>query len=712
MASDRNTVALTPGVIVKATDTSTQSNQQQWPSNLEDFPIPALDTGVFLAELANVNKLPTGPNYTDEERDAAHMNPESLFQKFLDIQISPIAEGTYRGTQLALTKICQQIESSYASFMNTANFEPSIPRPWTIEQKREAFSFTDPMSDGYPPHLNLAGNRAISDMNPGEWQKSTMTRADLFNKMRLAQMTALLPQLIPKKFITTSMVTIAQGQAKVALGDMGRPDQGRTLKDVEDYNRHQRAKTGGFFDRNDIFNLPNMGDIPDWYSDRRFAQQFLTGSNPTTIERASRKWITHFMENATQSAADQRMKSKIQFLLVNDPEALYMQDYSDFREGAGLSLSQDMKYSYTEYYDSGLGEMAKESFRYGVAAVCLFHLQPDGQLQPLAIVCDWRGSAAKSVTIYNKELSLSEQRNDWAWRYAKTCVRHEITAHLVNTHFIEEATIAKVFILTEYKKFDFMGSYAPNDLARRGFPVSKRHETRYRNYAYARCIYSMWFKIRDFVEAMLKVHYGNDLHYADEAVLHDSAIKDWCAIMQAPSAPVGGGADIRTFPTIVNFNMLVDAVTMCIHLASPQHTAVNYLQNYYQSFVPNKPACLYRPVPTTRAELDSYKEQDLVDALPMNHPRDWLLASHIPYLLSSKPGDKESLIIYAASKYHLYKDKPGVGNKAIAEAAAKFYKALADSEEELRKYGDDTWDSSDIHYNVLSPSWNAVSIVV
>ncbi|KXT07804.1 hypothetical protein AC579_10177 [Pseudocercospora musae] len=346
MTSARDTVALTPGAIVKATDTSTQSTQQQWPSNLEDIPIPALDTAVFLAELSNINKLPTRPTYTDDERDAAQMNPESLLQKYQDYRISPIAEGTYRGTQLALTKICQQIESSYASFMNTANFEPSILRPWTIEQKRQAFSFTDPVSDGYPPHLNLAGNRAISDMNPGEWQKSTMTRADLFNKMRLAQMTALLPQLIPKNFIATSMVAIAQEQAKMALGDMGSPDQGRTLKDVEDYNS-----------------------------------------------------------------------------LINDPDALYMQDYSDFREGAGLSLSQDMKYSYTEYYDSGLGKMAKESFRYGVAAVCLFHLQPGGQLQPLAIVCDWRGSAAKSVTIYNKELGLSEQREDWPWRYAKTCVQ-------------------------------------------------------------------------------------------------------------------------------------------------------------------------------------------------------------------------------------------------------------------------------------------------
>jgi len=70
------------------------------------------------------------------------------------------------------------------------------------------------------------------------------------------------------------------------------------------------------------------------------------------------------------------------------------------------------------------------------------------------------------------------------------------------------------------------------------------------------------------------------------------------------------------------------------------------------------------------------------------------------------------LIIYAASKYHLYKEKRGEDEVKIKEAAAKFYRALADSETEFQKYGQDVWDSNEIKYDVLSPSWNAVSILI
>ncbi|KAI5359374.1 putative lipoxygenase, lipoxygenase domain superfamily [Septoria linicola] len=762
-------VTLTPGVVVGATLKVTKSKEREWPSDVEKVPIPFWDTGVFVTELANLNKLPMKfENLTDDEREAARRNPEALFQKAQDNAPEAIEEGTYRGTQLALTKVYQLIEKSYESFMDTANFEPSIPSPLSIEQKRKIFSFTDPATDQYPPHLNLAANKPWSDVNPGQAQKSTLTQGDLFNKMRLAQLTALLPQLVPKTFIGKTLTKGAQGLAQLKLGDMGRPDEGQTLADVEAYSKRQRARSGGFFDRNDVFNLPNIGDIADWYSDRRFAQQFFTGPNPTTIEPASDFWIKHFINDATDAVADQKMKKKIQDLANTDRQSLYMQDYSYFRKASGLKDTDEMKCEFQETYASGLGKKTKTSYRYGVAAVCLFHLPADGMLNPLAIVCDWRGSAENSVTIYNKELTLSKQKEDWPWRYAKTCVqtsdwmRHEVVVHLVNTHFIEEATIvgaqqafedhhpvfqllyphwqktlsinagaraslvpnvivdligltteqAKTFIMAEYKKFDFKGRYVPLDLKSRGFPTEKRHDKKFVNYAYARCIYSMWFKIHSFVQEMLLIHYGKDGQDPDKTVQADQSVKDWYQIMQAPPAAMNGGADIQTFPTITNFKELVDACTMCIHLASPQHTAVNYLQNYYQSFVVNKPACLYRPIAESRAELDSYKEHDLVDSLPMNRPREWLLASHIPYLLSAKPGDKESLIIYAASKYHLYKAKTGPGDQQIKEAAAKFYKALADSEEEFSQYGEDTWDSDDIQYNVLSPSWNAVSIVI
>jgi hypothetical protein len=48
-----------------------------------------------------------------------------------------------------------------------------------------------------------------------------------------------------------------------------------------------------------------------------------------------------------------------------------------------------------------------------------------------------------------------------------------------------------------------------------------------------------------------------------------------------------GNNSIQSFPQSINvfsttFDALADAVAMCIHIASHQHTAVNDLQQYYQ----------------------------------------------------------------------------------------------------------------------------------
>lgn len=263
------------------------------------------------------------------------------------------------------------------------------------------------------------------------------------------------------------------------------------------------------------------------------------------------------------------------------------------------------------------------------------------------------------------------------------------------------------FLNSEYEAFDFKGCYIPEDLRRRGFPPEEIKDHKYHNYAWARCILSMWHKIRRFVKSILLLRYTDE--DADLQVRQDEDVQNWSKEMRA--SVQDKGANIKTFPEFQTLDDLIDAVTMCIHIASPQHTSVNYLQNYYQAFVVNKPPCFYTPPPRSRDELLSYTEADLVAALPMNHPHEWLLASHVPYLLSFKPGDKESLIIYAASKYHVYKYKPGDKNAAIAYAAARFYQELAESEGEFQRYGEET-DDGTVVYNVLSPSWNAVSILI
>ena len=89
----------------------------------------------------------------------------------------------------------------YSSYMDTVNFEPTVPSPLTMQEKRQFFAFTD-KSDNYPPHLNLAGNKPAAKVEVSDVQRSTLSPADIFSKMRLLQLASLLPTLIPQNFIT------------------------------------------------------------------------------------------------------------------------------------------------------------------------------------------------------------------------------------------------------------------------------------------------------------------------------------------------------------------------------------------------------------------------------------------------------------------------------------------------------------------------------
>ena len=297
---------------------------------------------------------------------------------------------------------------SYMSFMDVAQVEPLIPSTLTPEEKRDFFQFTKSETDGFPPHLNLSLNKKWVEAGnePDPNQQSTLAQTHIFNLMRLLQLFVVMKGILPKVF-----------------GRVGTPDAGKTIANVENYNRQQRAKSG----HNDIFNRPNVGDLEDWYSDSRFAQQNFTGTNPTTIERASDGWIDHFIR-AAKTSDDAVAKNTITELSTSSRESFYMQDYSYFRKAAGLEPAADIKRE---------DENNKGSYRYGCASVCLFFLNEKGQLYPLAIVTDWRGSLESSLTIYNRELfkrtdirsgsekhdpkvTITEEVNDWPWRYGKS----------------------------------------------------------------------------------------------------------------------------------------------------------------------------------------------------------------------------------------------------------------------------------------------------
>ncbi|KAB8293443.1 hypothetical protein EYC80_007754 [Monilinia laxa] len=559
------------------------------------------------------------------------------------------ATGTYVGTKKAVSEVYTLINNTFTSFFDVHQFESHLPTaPISLEEKKERFQFQIPGSDGYPPHLSL------------EPKTDFLHSLKIFQADRLFATAPIVQKVIPEKFLDF-------------LYD--EPNQ-RSFALIESVNQKL------FDERRDIGKMANIGTRKDWYSDEVYAQQQFTGVNPVTIKKASKEWIQQFK---TAGSAQGKTEALKVIEKAEKDEGLYVQDCSYFRKFVGVEQGEPLR--------------SDDGKRFGCASVSLFHLLPNGALHPLAIILDYTTNTTTNLTLFNRRTSPSSSKSheatDWPWRYAKQCAQvsdwhaHELGVHLTHTHLIEEGIIIAshrnlpedhpVFKLLsphwlktlplnaaaraslipqvivhingltkegslrmvrkQYETFDFVGNYVPNDLESRGFPLKDLNSKRFHNYAYAKNMHLMWPAFHRFVSGMLRPSYPSD-----SSVSTDPHLRAWVAEIHSNT-----GANIPSFPHLTSFPELVDAITMCIHIASSQHTAVNYLQNYYQAFVPNKPSALFSPLPSSLPQLLSLTEADLIHSLPVQYPRSWLLASHLPYLLSSVVADDQSLLEYALS---------------------------------------------------------------
>ncbi|KHN94062.1 lipoxygenase 1 [Metarhizium album ARSEF 1941] len=650
-----------------------------------------------------------------------------------------LKQGTYKGTRLALTELYNLIQEFACSQFDTLGFEPIIPQRRSLEKKREKYQWSNP-ADGYPPHLSeVPQDQTEQDPNVGH----------IFDQKELG-----------------SVSKLAMAASFIIPKDMRKEDGpffGPTLAAVESHNRsHPSPST-------DIMDGKNIGFLTDWFSDARFAQQHFSGVNPTTIATAPHAKVKEYVVEAERQGLEDVA------MLLEAGKDLLIQDYSYFREATGVGDRETFENIILDEHKDA--SKAKAS-RYGCASVIIFQLHDDGRLHPLAITIDYKGSLDKSVTLFNQRLhpddrGLVPEAEDWPWRYAKTCAqssdwaRHEIAVHLVDTHLVEEVIIVATnrtvpedhllyellsphwfrtlalnkaaravlvplvvarisgfgpstaydspatnrcfkFIQHAFRNFNFVDKYIPNDLKKRGFDMEGNTTYKYRNYPYATDMFLLWHIIRDFVQTVLGTKYKT---CAD--VRHDRYIADWCVEIQTKG-------QLASFPTITTVDELVDAVTMCIHIASPQHTAVNYLQDYYYSFVPSKPPALCRPLPTSLEQLTGYTETELTEALPIGTEdpkwKDWLLAAQLPELLSFKVDQRYNLLTYAKSLYNVNKDRTERENErpdheVMKEAAAKFYSQLKNCEF-LFKMVSELQTPGAIEYKVLQPEYSAVSILI
>ncbi|KAK3297158.1 lipoxygenase [Chaetomium fimeti] len=693
---------------------------QTLPDAVEDVPLPSFDPGVFDNEIMKQKLYPS----VDPQDPSSVGEPEGN-----------IVEGTYVGTQVALTQAYSRIEQRFASLFDVLGIETTLPRHRTLQEQRGLYQFSEypKNADGtptqYPPHIQ----------HVPEDQSVSVFR--VFNIAGLIETKVLLQKIIPDEEGIrgrTREFLLDKARAAAFGGD---PDEGVTIQDVVDYNKYHR-KFG-----TDIDHGGNIGLLDDWFSDRRFADQQFTGTNPTTITRATPAWIADFCA-AAQAGNYRRWTTA---LTRADPESLFVQDGGFFRRAVGVSDPAETLH----HKQPGSEEC------WTVGAVSLFQLHENGKLHPVAICIDYRGSLDNSVTIFNNRMSPSDstrnEKQDWPWRYAKTCaqatdwMRHELAVHLTCSHFVEEAIIiatnrsipmdhpvyrllyphwyktlslnaagrstlvpqiavdimgispdqAYHFLCHAYDTYDFVGSYVPNDLKLRGFPSTQKGlaHPRYRNYPYAKNVLALWTALHAYTKAMLHIAYPTDA-----SVAADEALQQWATEVQT-------AGHMPTFPALTTLDSLVDATTMCIFIASPFHTAINYLQNFYQAFVAAKPPALCTAPPTTLDQLRAYRERDLVAALPINRQRQWLLAAQVPWLLSFKVEPDRSLLNYAASQWHVYRYKRDEKDMRVKEASAKLYADLKGLQKVFYR-NSVAMDRGSIPYMVLDPGLTAVSILI
>lgn len=612
--------------------------------------------------------------------------------------------------------------------------EPLIPRSRSKDDRKKIYQFTPypPTSSQeveFPPHLSVIP------------EKDSNWLWEIFDASGLADTISIINLLVPLRIIWWPDGLFSRHHSKSELIDL------YEKSNLENFMKH---------DEKDIKPDPgfkNLGYL-DWYSDRRFAEQSLTGTNPTTI----RKIDQHLLQEFIDAAQTNNYSPWAERLQSADPSSLFVQDCRYFREAVGAAPDQELKHQ----------EKHSEE-NWACAAVSLYELHDDGKLHPVAIVCDYKKSMKESVTIFNNrmlptdvndkdavERGLQEEKNDWPWRYAKTCaqvsdwIRHEVGVHLTLSHLVEEVIIVatkrcfaethavykmlsphwvrtlslnaaarstlvpcvikdivgidlkSVYALIRYEfdNYDFVGSYVPNDLKRRGFPNTedRLNVPKYKNYAYAKDMTLMWGVLRKYVMSTLQLSYKSD-----KAVEDDDDIQEW-------SQEIRQMGYISTFPdSFSTLDELCDAITMCIHIAAPFHTAVNYLQNFYQAFVFAKPPALCAPMPETLEKLQMYQKEDFGSALHIGRHRQWLLSEQLPWLLSFQVEKTYNLSTFAES--HKLVTGTSAEDKSIAAIIGTLSSDLDDLTNRFREISRNM-DKDSIPYTVLEPDNTAVSILI
>jgi arachidonate 15-lipoxygenase len=361
---------------------------------------------------------------------------------------------------------------------------------------------------------------------------------------------------------------------------------------------------------------PNVIETMQAIPDEMFAEQRLSGSNPMVIRQLTEiplEW--GFTIQDLRAALEPYAASMNGSVDVGKEFAsgnLYVADY------ALLSFVKSGSYLRNRQYLP-----APRAFFYYRKA----QLHDGLRLAPIAIQMNpKRGKSSPFITPAHPEQS---------WNYAKLCVQiadanhHEMISHLCYTHLVMEPfaiTTARQlgknhplglllrphfrFLLANgelarsrllgyidrllpgelkasvklikkgYKAWSFRAFAFPTEIENRGMNAAPY-------YPYRDDGKLLWDAIYEFVKDYLEIYYKTS-----EDIQGDTELQAWVAELAAQD----GGRVKDMEQQITNIKELIDIVTNIIFTCGPQHSALNYSQYEYMTYMPNMPLSLYQPV--------------------------------------------------------------------------------------------------------------------
>lgn len=370
-----------------------------------------------------------------------------------------------------------------------------------------------------------------------------------------------------------------------------------------------------------------------WDTDREFAQARLCGINPAFIRKCH--------------SEDLRLDGKFP---VSEDSMLPLLPSGSSLEG---ELVGDRLYllDYQILSDILTPELEDQLGKYAVAPLCLLHVNPQGQLMPLAIRL-WQGQRAEDLDANPIFTPHSPAKS---WLTAKVAVSSAdiayqgIVSHLLNTHLIVETfgvsthrQFSPTHIIFQLLAPHFFNTFAINEMARgiflghKGFfdetgalgytgsnellrraysgtgehyegkphlfyqmalptDLENRGVASLPGYHYQEDALLIWDAIQTYVTEILKLRYPSSADLID-----DSELQAWKQELVSPDYGRLQGllppekADQITGP-LSDLEDLAAILTNVIFTATAQHSAVNFGQYEYAGWVPNMPFAIYQP---------------------------------------------------------------------------------------------------------------------